>query len=208
MFRARPLDPSHFLIFHLLSVKCCEDVFGVERHQPQRKLPSRRCQFNGKTGSSIYTLSTLTSQHANQVASVLGVSSNPTANDLLKIDDWQLKAIAIMLSPTSMFGARQFWHFWTPPNGGLRRRVGPCTMPIGERKKGRRENVQNKTATWQKQQENSKQFVVLHLSLWKSTTAAPPVPSCGDCRRGHPARKSQSRKLNAIPPSPWLTSKI
>lgn len=86
-------NPSHFPVVHFLSVKGCQDVSGVETRETPASWEASVAASSMARGS-IYTLSTL--NHANQDASVHGTRSlsNPTANGLLKIDDWQLKAIA------------------------------------------------------------------------------------------------------------------
>lgn len=85
--------PSHFPIVHFLSVKGCQDVSGVETRETPASWEASVAASSMARGS-IYTLSTL--NHANQDASVHSTRSlsNPTANGLLKIDDWQLKAVA------------------------------------------------------------------------------------------------------------------
>lgn len=86
-------NPSHFPIVHFLSVKGCQDVSGVETRETPASWEAS-VAASSMARDSIYTLSTL--NHANQDASVHSTRSlsNPTANGLLKIDDWQLKAIA------------------------------------------------------------------------------------------------------------------
>jgi len=118
VFRSRPLVPSPprplpFFQSSIsqLSIKCCSlEIYPQSQSsERQRHWEARSICKTGRIGTqrSLFV----------------------TGNGLLKTNDWQLKAIAIVLSPTSRFGASLRGQSGTSsalPNGvRLRRRVGP-----------------------------------------------------------------------------------
>lgn len=95
---------------------------GVERHQHHGKLWSLPAQWQE-------AFHTVHAHDAKRDASALGVSAIPTANGLLKIDDWQLKAIAMLHHAVPHFTVRLSslerpslarLDPWTPPSNRVR----------------------------------------------------------------------------------------